>query len=269
MAGELAEAGRGGSAALTAELVARQLAGTTLRTARPLSADEQAAVAAVSGQLLQSVVLPRLLDDDGAPRAQSSAADQRATLNLTASAPGLLPLTRSANLVLPDGAANTVSADLGENGLRRVVRVSAEGDLSARGIAAVAAALDYSGRMPDGSVLRRTADLDLRPDRPAALVAFDVATPDQRQVSAHVTVHFVDGSSPYVFDLSATDADAIDLDVDSLGVVVVDVTLAASELGTPAQAVVDFAYGAAGSAIDRQVRPGRCPAHGPLGGRRP
>ncbi|GEM_PF-4032173 len=253
VASDLAAAGQGGSAALAAELTARHLAGTTLQTTRPLSADEQTAVDALSAQVLQSAVLPQLLDASGSPRPQSAALDQRASLTLTASAPGVLPVTRSANLTLPDGSANTVSADLGDGGLRRVVRVSAVGDLAAYGIGAVAVALDYSGRMPDGTVLHRTADVELRPGQPAAATVFDLAAPDQRGVTAKVAVHFADGSAPYVFDLPATDADAVDLDIDALGVLVVDIDLVSADPGGLAQAVVEFAYGQGQSAIDGRL----------------
>lgn len=249
VARDLAAAGQGGPGALTTELTARHLAGTTLLTTRPLSAEEQTAVDALSTQVLQSAVLPRLLDDSGSPRAESSALVQRTDLTLTASAPGVLPVTRSANLMLPDGPANTVSGDLGDAGLRRVVRVSAMGDLAARGIETVAVALDYTGTLPDGTLLRRTADLALRPGQPAAAAAFDIA-PDQRAVVAKVAVHFTDGSAPYVFDLPATDSDAIDLDVESLGVVAVNLELVSAEPGAPVQAVVDLAYGDGEPAVE-------------------
>jgi len=253
VAGDLAAGGQGGAAALTSELTARGLAGCTLRTTRTLSADERAAVDALSAQVLQSVVLPRLLDDDGSPRAQSAGLDQRTELTLTASAPGVLPVTRSANLALPDGAASTVSADLDGGGLRRVVRVSAVGDLADRGITLVAVTVQYAGALPDGTVLRRTADVALRPDQPAAVATFDLASADQRAVTAHVEVHVADGSAPYAFDLLATDSNAIDLDVDALGVVVVDVVLRGADPGDDVSAVVDLAYGDGSAALA-----GRC-----------
>jgi hypothetical protein len=245
VAEDLATAGQAGPGALAAELTARHLAGTSLVTTRPLSAVEETAVQALSTQVLQGVLLPRLLDEDGAPRTQPSRLDQHTTFTLTASAPGLLPVSRSANLVLPQGPAHTVSTDLDAGGLRRVVRVSAMGDLAAHGIDTVVVALDYAGHLPDGTVVRRTADLALRPGQPAAAAAFDIASPDQREVAAQVSVHFTDGSAPYVFDLSPTDAEAIDLDVDSLGVLVVDVDLVSTDPGAPVQAVVDLAYGLA------------------------
>jgi len=248
VAQDLAAAGQAGPGALAAELTARHLAGTTLVTTRSLSAVEETAVQALSTQVLQGVLLPRLLDEDGAPRTQPSTLDQHTTFTLTASAPGLLPVSRSANLVLPEGAAHTVSTDLDAAGLRRLVRVSAMGDLAARGIDTVVVALDYTGHLPDGTVLRRTADLALRPGRPAAAAAFDIASSDQREVAAQVSVHFADGSPPYVFDLSPADAEAIDLDVDSLGVLVVDVDFVSADPGAPVQAVVDLAYAPADTA---------------------
>ncbi|MDM7853468.1 hypothetical protein [Cellulomonas alba] len=250
VASDLAAAGQAGPAALTAELVARQLAGTTLRTARPLSADEQAAVEALSTQVLQSVVLPRLLDDGGAPRPQSSGLEQRADLTLTASAPGVLPVTRSANLALPDGPAHTVSSDLGGAGLRRVVRVSAVGDLAAYGIGVVTVHLEHAGVETDGTAVRRAADVELRPDAPAAVAVFDLASADQRLVHAHVAVHFTDASAPYELDLPPTDADSVDLDVDALGVIVVDLALVSPDPDGSVQAVVDLAYGDDGGPIE-------------------
>lgn len=252
VAGDLAASGQRGAGALTAELVARGLAGSTLRTTRTLSADEQAAVDALSAQALAAVVLPRLLGEDGTPRPQSTGVDQRLDVTLTASAPGLLPVTRSATLALADGAASTVSVDLGTGGLRRVVRVGAAGDLAARGISTVAVSIDYVGSLPDGSTVRRTADVALRPGQPAGVAVFDLASPDQRTVTAHAAVHFADGSAPYEVDLPPTDADAIDLDVDALGVLAVDMVLVSADPAAPVQAVVELAYG------DPAVAEGRC-----------
>jgi len=253
VAGDMAAAGSADGGQLLSELRARGLVGTTLLTTRPLSADEQSAVATLSAQALQSAVLPNLLDGGGHPRPGGEHLAERSSLTLTASSPGVLAVTRTANLLLPDGDRHTVSADLGAAGLRRFVRVGVAGDLSGRGISLVEARLDYAGTLADGTALTRRVELVLRPDAPAAAATFDIATPEQRAVTTHLQVHYADGSASYAIDLPAADADSIDVDVDALGVLAVEVAVSGIDPTAPAVAVIDLAYGPEPGALSHQL----------------
>jgi len=234
-------------ATLVKALTSRHLAGSTQTSARPLSDDERQALADLGSSLLGGLLPATLLGSDNAPKPYTAELEQRLNVSLTATYPATRDFHLTANLALPASAdirASRVSLfDLAADGLLAHVEVSAAGDLAAHGIAAVAVRLEYNGTKQDGTAIQRTSDLVLRPGTQTAVAAFDLATPDQRTLVPHVQVHFVDGSAPFAFDLPPTDSDAVTLDIDALGVLVVDCALGVIDLAAGASVIVEFTYG--------------------------
>lgn len=246
-AADLLAGGELSPARLVSALTERQLAGTSLSSARPLSADEDKALNDLASTVLADLLPGSLLDDSGKPRAYTADLEQRLNLTLTATYPASRGLNIGANLALPATPAvreSRVSVfDVGADPLLARVEVSIAGDMAARGIADVGVRLDYQGTTASGAPVRRTGEAVLRPAAPAAVLAFDLATADQRTVQPHIDVHFADGSAPYSFDMAPVDTGILVLDADALGVLVVDVVLGAIDPALGASAIVQFSYG--------------------------
>ena len=249
---DLANGGELSADSLVRELVARHLAGTSTSSQWPLSDAETQALQALSTLMMQSVPAA-LLAPDGKPVPYAPVLDERLNLTLTATYPAELTQVRSANLALADRTpSRMIIVDLGADALVRHVEATAAGDLAASGISLVLVHLDYSGAAVDGTMVNRSADLTLRPDTPTAVATFDLASPDQRDVHAHVEVHFADGSAPYAFDLPTTADDVIVLDANTLGGLVVDLQLGVVDATQSPSVVVDLDYGTSATSVTAQ-----------------
>ena len=249
---DLASSGELTADSLVQALVARHLAGTSTSSQRPLSDAETQALQALTTLLMRNVPTA-LLASDGKPVPYAPALEQRLNLTLTATYPAELTQVRSANLALADHIpTRVVTVDLTADALIRHVEVAVAGDLTASGIGLVLVHLDYSGTAADGTTVSRNADLTLRPAATTALASFDLATPDQRAVRAHVEVHFADSAPPYAFDLPATEDEVIVLDAGALGVLAVELRLGAVDATQPPSVIVDLAYGTGATSMTAQ-----------------
>ncbi len=262
-AGDLEAAGTLTSSTLVEAVTTQHLAGSATSSRRPLSAEEQAALTDLATSVLADALPAALLDSAGKVRPYDSRLDQHLDLQLTATYPAQRRSVVTANLVLPtdpnDRAGREQTFDLSADQLLERYEISAPGDMAALSIAAIGVRLDYAGTTAGGLSLTRTADVRLRPTASVAVVAFDLATADQRSVDPHVTVQFADGSPPYEFDLAPTTSTLIDLDLDTLGVLAVDVGLGAGVPGVSASAVVELHYGATGTLAATLVLDGGSP----------
>lgn len=239
--GELSPAG------LVSTLQAHQLTGTSWSSVRPLSGDEEKALNDLAAAVLTDLLPGALLDDTGKPRPYAPDLEQHLNLTLTATYPATRELNLGANLALPATPAIRASRvsvyDVAADPLLARIEVSAAGDMAAQGIADAGIRLDYHGTTAAGTPLSRTGEAVLRPASPAAVIAFDLATASQRTVQPHVDVHYADGSAPYSFDMAPLDEQVLVLDVDALGVLMVDVALGVVDPALDASAIVQFGYG--------------------------
>jgi hypothetical protein len=243
-AADLAAAGPVTPGGLVDGLLAHQLAGATCTSARPLSADETAALDDLRQQTLGTLVPGTLLDASGSPRPYDASLEQRLNLTLTATYPAVRTATLTAALALPAAPTHVSVLDASADALLRRVEVSVSGDMAARGIASVGVRLDYAGTSATGAAVSRSAQAVLRPGAQTAVLSFDLATADQRTLQPHVDVYFLDGSSPYGLDLAPCDDDVLELDLDQLGVLCVDLVLGAVDPALAARAYVELECGA-------------------------
>lgn len=243
-AADLQAAGALTPAQLSSTLVAHGLAGTSVSSQHPLSADEQSALTGLSDTIVASLLPGAIIGPDGSAVPYSADLEQRTNLTLTATYPGTVSLRRSSNLTLPaDPADRVTTIDLSGDRLAWHVRVDAAGDYAAHGITLIAVDISYSGQTDTGQTITRSGSLALRQSATAGVVSFDLATPDQHTVNPHVQVHFADGSAPFDLDLPPTDSAAVDIDIDTLGVLMVDLQLGSADPSLSAAAVVELRYG--------------------------
>lgn len=247
---DLHEAGALDPSHLVTALTARQVAGTTRTSLHPLSAAESAALDQLATTVLTDLLPTCLLDDKGAPKPCSTDLEGHLNLTLTATYPATRQCSLAADLALPIStelrSSRISTFDSSADQLLDRFQVTVAGDLPGHGIAAVAVRIDHAGTTSTGAVLARTAEVVLRPANPTAVLALDLASAEQRGVRPHVEVHFLDGSAPYAIDLPETDGTLLELDIDALGVLVVDLALGAVDPAAEVHAVVELSYGDSG-----------------------
>jgi hypothetical protein len=243
LTGELAAAGPLTPAGLVDALTAHQVAGATRTSARPLSADEDAALDALIHDVLNDVLPAALLDAGGNARPYDAALDQRLNLTLTASYPAVRNVALSADLSLPSSPDRVLVFDAAADDLLRHLEISASGDFAARAIASISVRADYAGTSATGLSVVRDEEAVLRPGAQTAVLSFDLATTDQRTVHLHVDVHYADGSAPYGIDLDPCDGDAVEIDLDDVGVLAVELALGAVDPTLGARALVELTCG--------------------------
>jgi hypothetical protein len=214
-------------------LTTQRVAGTQLTTQRPLAPDDEERLRDLGQQLLEAALASALFErGSGAapPRLRPYTTEMETTLNHTFTQS--FPVRRHA--VLDDVIRlDADAAQLGER-LRRIdldggffrimeVSVHCTVDFEHDPIDVVQVALVYDATGPTGRVVRKR-DMLFRDRMAPQTFRFDLAAPDERTYSYAADVHYSDGATTRL-SFAPTDATAVVLDLDGLGVLRVDVAL--------------------------------------------
>jgi hypothetical protein len=248
-------------AELRERLTAERLAGTELTAEQPIPPEDRETLERLAQQLLEATLASAMFDLDaeedgqpglrvdgrvGRPRAYTTTMETHLNHTFTQSFPverravldGLLRLDAEGEEL----ASRLRKIDL-DGGFFRImeVKVFCTVDFQHDVVETVRATMAYEAAGPSGQI-RRTAELVFREGSTVQTFRFDLATPDQRAFRYDVEVWYRSDPEPTRLSFPETDATAVVLDLDQLGVLRVDVELRDVPFASVRSAVVDLVH---------------------------
>jgi hypothetical protein len=245
-------------AALRQTLTSQGLAGTELLSEEPLPPDDEETLARLGQDLLDAALRSALFEANGSgngspPRLRPYAVEMETSLNHTFTQS--FPVERHAvldGLIRLDGGTQALGSrvrrlDL-DGGFFRVmeVKVYCTVDFAQDPIDTVKATMVYEATGSSGPV-RRSTELVFGEGTPVQTFRFDLAAPDQRTYRYDVDVYYR-GVPPARLSFAPTDATAVVLDLDGLGLLRVEVELRDVPFEVVGSVVVDLRHAASGAA---------------------
>ena len=248
-------------AELRERLTAERLAGTELTSEQPIPPEERETLERLGQQLLEATLANAMFDLDGAedgqpglrvdgrvgrPRAYTTTMETHLNHTFTQSFPVERRAVLDGVLRLDAEGAQMASRlrkiDL-DGGFFRImeVKVYCTVDFQHDLVETVKVTMVYEATGPSGRV-RRTAELVFREGSTAQTFRFDLASPDQRAFRYDVDVWYRSDPEPTHLSFPETDATAVVLDLDQLGVLRVDVELRDVPFAAVRTAVVDLVH---------------------------